>query len=130
MRSDRAPEAPTIGLANEHSMAIDFERVQKPARKLRKLLKTMSAEPTPEHVHDFRTNSRNMEATLQAFALENSGLGRRVLKPLSRLRKRAGKVRDMDVLTTYAASVDAKDGEKDCAVRLLQELCSSWYGIA
>jgi len=96
-------------------MAIDFERVQKPARKLRKLLKTMSAEPTPEHVHDFRTNSRNMEATLQAFALENSGLGRRVLKPLSRLRKRAGKVRDMDVLTTYAASVDAKDGEKNCA---------------
>jgi CHAD domain-containing protein len=122
MRSDRAPEAPTIGLANEHSMAIDFERVQKPARKLRKLLKTMSAEPTPEHVHDFRTNSRNMEATLQAFALENSGLGRRVLKPLSRLRKRAGKVRDMDVLTTYAASVDAKDGEKDCAVRLLEYL--------
>ncbi|HTM37173.1 MAG TPA: CHAD domain-containing protein [Terriglobales bacterium] len=103
-------------------MAIDFERVQKPARKLRKLLKTMSAEPTPEHVHDFRTNSRNMEATLQAFALENSGLGRRVLKPLSRLRKRAGKVRDMDVLTTYAASVDAKDGEKDCAVRLLEYL--------
>jgi hypothetical protein len=43
-----------------------------------------------------------MEASLQAFGLENSGLGRRVLKPLSRLRKRAGKIRDMDVLTSYA----------------------------
>ena len=103
-------------------MALDFKRVQKPPGKLRKLLKNMSARPTPEQVHDFRTNSRKMEATLQAFGLENSGLGRRVLKPLSRLRKRAEKVRDLDVLTTYAASVDAKDGEKDCAVQLLEYL--------
>jgi CHAD domain-containing protein len=103
-------------------MALDFRRVQKPPRKLRKLLKTMSAEPTPEQVHDFRTNSRNMEATLNAFGLENRGLGRRVLKPLSRLRKRAGKVRDMDVLTSYAASVRAEDGEQECAVQLLEHL--------
>jgi len=103
-------------------VALDFNRVQKPARKLRKLLKMMSAEPTPEQVHDFRTNSRNMETTLEAFRLENSGLGRRVLKPLSRLRKRAGKVRDMDVLTSYAASVDVKDGEQDCAVQLFEHL--------
>jgi len=103
-------------------VALDFKRVQKPVRKLRKLLKKMSAEPTPQQVHDFRTNSRNMEATLNAFGLEDSGLGRRVLKPLSRLRKRAGKVRDMDVLTSYAASVAVKHGEQDCAVQLLQHL--------
>ena len=103
-------------------MAVDFKRAQKPVRKLRKLLKKMSAEPTPEQVHDFRTNSRNMEATLNAFGLEDSGLGRRVLEPLSRLRKRAGKVRDMDVLTSYAASVGAEDGEQDCAVQLLEHL--------
>ena len=103
-------------------MAVDFKRVHKPTRKLRKLLKKMSAKPTPEQVHEFRTNSRNMEATLQVFGLENSGVGRRVLKPLSRLRKRAGKVRDMDVLTSYAASVHAEDGEQDCAVQLLEHL--------
>jgi CHAD domain-containing protein len=103
-------------------MALDFRRVQKPAQKLRKLLKKMSAEPTPEQVHDFRTNSRNMEASLQAFGLENSGLGRRVLKPLSRLRKRAGKIRDMDVLTSYAMSIDAEDGEQNCAVQLLEHI--------
>ena len=28
----------------------------------------------------------------------------------------------MDVLTSYAASVDAKDGEQDCAVQLLEHL--------
>jgi CHAD domain-containing protein len=103
-------------------MALDFQRARKPVRKLRKLLKKMSAEPTPEQIHDFRTNSRSMEATLQAFGLENSGLRRRVLKPLSQLRKRAGKIRDMDVLTTYAASVHTEDGEQDCAVQLLEHL--------
>jgi CHAD domain-containing protein len=103
-------------------MALDFKRAQKPTRKLRKLLEKMSAEPTPEQVHDFRTNSRNVEATLQAFGLENSRLGRRVLKPLSRLRKRAGKIRDMDVLTSYAGSVDIENGEQDCAVQLLEYL--------
>jgi CHAD domain-containing protein len=103
-------------------MALDFKRVQKPSRTLRKLLKKMPEEPTPEQVHDFRTNSRNMEATLQAFGLENSGLARRVLKPLSRLRKCAGKVRDMDVLTSYAAIVGAEEGEQNCAVQLLERL--------
>jgi len=103
-------------------MALDFQRAQKPVRKVRKLLKKMSAEPSPEQIHDFRTNSRNMEGTLQSFGLENSGSRRRVLKPLSRLRKRAGKIRDMDVLTTYAASVHSEDGEQDCAIQLLEHL--------
>lgn len=103
-------------------MAIDFKKVHKPARKIRKLLKKMTAKPTPEQVHDFRTSSRQMEATLQAFGIDTSKRGRRLLKPLSRLRKRAGKIRDMDVLTAYAASVHAADDERDCAVELLEHL--------
>lgn len=103
-------------------MSLDFKRVQKPARKLRKLLKKMSAKPTPEQVHDFRTSSRQMEATLESFGLDHAPLGRRVLKPLTGLRKRAGKVRDMDVLTAYSSSVHPKDGEQDCAVQLLEYL--------
>ena len=103
-------------------MAIDFRQVQKPGRKLRKLLKKMSAEPSPAQVHDFRTNSRKLEATVQAFGLARDGAVRRALKPLSRLRKRAGKIRDMDVLTGYAATIHAGDGEKDCAVQLLEYL--------
>ena len=102
-------------------MALDFKRVQKSVRKIRKLLKKMSAKPTLDQVHDFRTNSRQMEATLESFGL-TSGLGRRVLKPLSRLRKRAGKIRDMDVLTGHAAGIHTKDSEQDCAVELLEYL--------
>jgi CHAD domain-containing protein len=99
-------------------MAVEFKKVRKPGRKLRKLLKRMGARPTPEQVHDFRTNSRKLEANLEAFGMDGSRLGKRVLKPLSRFRKRAGKIRDMDVLTSYAASIQPQDSEKDCAVQL------------
>jgi CHAD domain-containing protein len=103
-------------------MAVEFKKVRKPGRTLRKLLKRMGARPTPEQVHDFRTNSRKLEANLEAFGMDGSRLGKRVLKPLSRFRKRAGKIRDMDVLTSYAASIQPQDGEKDCAVQLLEYL--------
>lgn len=103
-------------------MAIDFERVQKPARKLRKLLKEMPARPAPEDVHAFRTQSRQLEANLGAFALDTARTGRRILKLLSRLRKRAGKVRDMDVLTGYVSRVPEQDGEQNCSVELLEYL--------
>jgi CHAD domain-containing protein len=99
-------------------MAVEFKKVRKPGRTLRKLLKRMGARPTPEQVHDFRTNSRKLEANLEAFGMDGSRLGKRVLKPLSRFRKRAGKIRDMDVLTSYAASIQPQDSEKDCAVQL------------
>jgi CHAD domain-containing protein len=99
-------------------MAVEFKKVRKPGRTLRKLLKRMGARPTPEQVHDFRTNSRKLEANLEAVGMDGSRLGKRVLKPLSRFRKRAGKIRDMDVLTSYAASIQPQDSEKDCAVQL------------
>jgi len=103
-------------------MAVEFKKVRKPGRKLRKLLKRMGARPTPEQVHDFRTNSRKLEANLEAFGMDGTRLGKSVLKPLSRFRKRAGKIRDMDVLTSYAASIQPQDSEKDCAVQLLEYL--------
>jgi CHAD domain-containing protein len=43
------------------------------------------------------------------------------MKDLRRCRKRAGRVRDMDVLTEYASTVHLK-GEEDCSVRLLEHL--------
>jgi CHAD domain-containing protein len=48
-------------------MALDLNRAEKPVRKLRKLLKKMSNPPTPEQVHDFRTNSRRVDATRRLF---------------------------------------------------------------
>jgi hypothetical protein len=64
-------------------MALDPEEVQKPLSKLRKLLKKMPKQPTPDQVHDLRTNSRRLEATLTALKLDRKRRGKRVLKTLA-----------------------------------------------
>lgn len=102
-------------------MALDVKNIQKPLRKMRKLLKGLSNPPAPEQVHELRTVARRLEASFHAVSLASRGNERRVLKHLARLRKRAGKVRDMDVLTSYAANVHA-EGEDECAVQLLEQL--------
>jgi len=79
----------------------------------------MPPEPTPRQVHDLRTNSRRLEAMLEAIGPDQNG--RKVRKQVAKLRKRAGKVRDMDVLTAYAAELP-QTNEEDCSVRLLEHL--------
>jgi CHAD domain-containing protein len=103
-------------------MALDLQEMEKPVRKLRKLLKKLPKQPSPKQVHAFRTNSRRLEATLEALDLDATRQGRRILKPLGRVRKRAGKVRDMDVLTGYVANLRQPDGEQECATELLEYL--------
>jgi CHAD domain-containing protein len=103
-------------------MALDVNRAEKPVRKLRKLLKKMPAMPGADDIHAFRTNSRRIEATLQALSLDSENNCRRILKELSHLRKRAGKVRDMDVLTDYLLSQSQREKEKECSVQLLEHL--------
>lgn len=101
-------------------MALDSDRINKPIIKLRKLLKKMSDEPSPKQVHDLRTNSRRLEAMLQATNSDQNSS--KVLKQVSKLRKRAGKVRDMDVLTAFAAELPQSDDEDSCLIRLLEHL--------
>jgi CHAD domain-containing protein len=107
-------------------MALDENTVQKPVRKLRKLLKKNPRQPTPDNVHDLRTNTRRLEAALSALSLDSRREEQRWLKDLARVRKRAGKVRDMDVLTGFASTVHP-DGEQDCSVQLLEHLGAQRY---
>jgi CHAD domain-containing protein len=93
-------------------MPVDADRMQKPVRKVRKLLKNMSTSPGQDEVHDLRTNSRRIEAALHALSLDSGRPERQALKQISKLRKRAGKVRDMDVLTSYASQMPRLDGEQ------------------
>src|SRR5437588_8393340 len=103
-------------------MALDPKRIQKPARKLRKLLKKMPSTPAPEEIHGFRTNARRLETILDTFALDGTRNGSRLSKHISKLRKCAGKVRDFDVLTDYASGIDHDSSERECSVRLLEYL--------
>ena len=103
-------------------MAIDPNRIQKPVRKIRKLLKGMRSQPTQDQVHDLRTNVRRLEAVVESSSVRMNGKSRRALKDVSRMRKRAGHVRDMDVLTAMAASLQPQTSEKACFVQLLEKL--------
>jgi len=104
------------------------QEVQKPLSKLRKLLKKMPKQPTPDQVHDLRTNSRRI-ATVKALQLDRKRKGKRVLKTLTPLRKRAGRVRDMDVLTGFAAGLSA-NGNQEAVVQLLDRLGETRFQAA
>jgi len=102
-------------------MALDHAQLYKPEKKLRKLLKKISTEPTPEEVHELRTNIRRMEALLKALQLDSIGNEKKLLRAVNPVRRQAGKVRDMDVLTGFASSLHAGE-EADCRVSLLEYL--------
>jgi CHAD domain-containing protein len=55
---------------------------------------------TIENVHRFRTNSRRVEALMSDLA-PKTGNSKKLLKLLSRLRKKAGKLRDLDVQIAF-----------------------------
>jgi CHAD domain-containing protein len=61
-----------------------------------------------EDVHRFRTNSRRVEALVDELAPEN-GNSKKLLKQLSKLRKRAGKVRDLDVQIAFLKELKIPD---------------------
>lgn len=102
-------------------VSLDAKSLEKPFLTLRKLGKKISKVPTQEEVHDIRTNARRIEAILQALRLDRSHKGRRVLRAVTPMRKKAGDVRDMDVLTGFSARLSAS-GEEQCLVKLLEHL--------
>src|SRR5262249_50775617 len=67
------------------------------------------------------------EAVSDALSLDDRKLGKGrkrakpILRDLGRLRKRAGKVRDMDVLTQFATTLHPRS-EEECTVELLEHL--------
>jgi CHAD domain-containing protein len=110
-------------------MALKTDRMRKSASKLRKLLKRVPKQPSPKQVHDLRTCTRRLEAGLDALGIDFRHNEHRLLRTLSRLRKSAGKVRDMDVLTGYASTIHLKR-EQDCLVQLLEHLGAERYRYA
>jgi CHAD domain-containing protein len=102
-------------------MPLDFNQVEQPFKKLRKLLKNFPRQPSPKQVHDIRTRTRRVEAALSALSLDRKRTGKRLLKAITPVRKRAGKVRDMDVLTGFASTLST-DSDNQCRVQLLEHL--------
>ena len=107
-------------------MALDTKTLTKSFTQLRKTLKKFPRQPTPDDVHDVRTRSRKVEATLKALQMDHKRKGQRVLDAVTPVRKRAGKVRDMDVLIAFASELKS-DRDRDCLVQLLEHLGNERY---
>jgi CHAD domain-containing protein len=67
-----------------------FERLEQELIKL-------SSKPRAENVHRFRTGTRRLQTLLAEFSPELDRNQKKVLKLLSKIRRRAGKLRDLDV---------------------------------
>ena len=88
-------------------MPLDQERVTSVFQKVGRQLSKVASKPLPETVHQFRTSTRRTEALLEELVPEQDRNQRRLLKELSRLRRRAGRVRDVDVQITALRGLKA-----------------------
>ncbi|HKF49488.1 MAG TPA: CHAD domain-containing protein [Terracidiphilus sp.] len=104
-------------------MRVDLQEAAKPLRKLRKLLKDVPANPRPELIHNLRTQSRRVEATVHALSPTRDATSKRLLKLMKPVRKTAGRVRDMDVLIARTLNLTS-NGAEESLVRLAEEMAA------
>ena len=78
-------------------MPIDAKRSRLTFQRLSRELTKLAKRPAPESVHKFRTHGRRVEALLSEVVPELTRNDKKLLKLLGRLRKKAGRVRDLDV---------------------------------
>ena len=78
-------------------MNIALQRTQQIFQKLDRDIVRLFSEQTPKNVHNFRTGTRRVETLLKELTSERSRNEKKLLSLLARIRKRAGRVRDLDV---------------------------------
>jgi CHAD domain-containing protein len=91
-------------------MPIDLKRSRMAFQRLGREVSKLLKEPAPQSVHKFRTNSRRVEALLSEVAPELNRNDKKLLRLLSRLRKKAGRVRDLDVEIASLRSLKIPEG--------------------
>ena len=66
-------------------------------QRMDRALLRLAAEANPEAVHSFRTTSRRLETLLLRLLPACDRKQKKLLKLLGRVRRRAGRIRDLDV---------------------------------
>jgi len=104
-------------------MLLHPENTRVTFRKLARQAARAAAKPTPENVHKFRTSSRRVEVLVADLADNRSSNDKKLLKLLGRLRKKAGRVRDLDVQSAALRSlkIPQEPGRKSQLMRTLAE---------
>ena len=78
-------------------MPIALDRSQLVFQKTERALLKLSSGQNVENVHGFRTTTRRLETLLEQLLPERDRNQKKLLKMLNGIRRRAGKVRDLDV---------------------------------
>ena len=78
-------------------MALDHARIAQLFAKLDRQLGKLASKPQPKNIHQFRTVARRAETALAELVAQPDRKSRKLLKLITKLRRRAGKVRDLDV---------------------------------
>jgi CHAD domain-containing protein len=104
-------------------MPVDQQPSRVTFRKLSRQLTKLATKPAPENVHKFRTYSRRVEAVLAELVPKLSRNDKKLLKQLGRLRKKAGRVRDLDVQIAALRSlkIPQEPARKSQLMRILSE---------
>src|SRR5262249_28844355 len=102
-------------------MSFDVQRIHRSARRVAKFVRKNVKRPSSVAIHNLRTSARALETTFTTLGLDSKRKVTRLLGDMAEVRKCAGKVRDMDVLTANGLRM-GQDGEQDCLVQLLEFL--------
>jgi CHAD domain-containing protein len=86
-------------------MSIDPKRCRAVFQKLERDLIKLASEPQAQSVHRFRTGTRRLEILLGHLSPGLDRNEKKLLRLLGRIRKRAGKVRDLDVQSAALRSL-------------------------
>src|SRR5438309_10751563 len=102
-------------------MPVDEAQSRAVFQKLSRQLSKLANKPAASNVHKFRTYSRRVEALVEALVANPKRKDKRLLKMLARLRKKAGKTRDLDVQIAALRSLKLPQeaGRKSQLLRIL-----------
>src|SRR5437899_9950724 len=78
--------------------------------KLIRICKDMQRDPAPEKVHQFRTTLRRIESAIATAAVDFTSKDEKLLADLKRIRKSAGRLRDVDVQLVALSSLTIDRG--------------------
>ncbi len=90
-------------------------------QQMDRALLRLSSEQEAESVHHFRTTNRRLQTLLEQILTARDRNQKKLLKMLDRIRKRAGKVRDLDVQLAALRSLKVPQ-EPRRKTQLMQEL--------
>jgi CHAD domain-containing protein len=92
-------------VAAQNKIRLLFEKLNRHSTKL-------GAKPAPTSVHRFRTSGRRLEVLLTELDPNPGRNCKKLLKLLARLRKKAGRVRDLDVQIALLRSLKMPEGAR------------------